>query len=169
VLITKASLGDAPALRARLEALLGRHPPVFTCDYRAERLRRLDGGAELPPQALAGRTVSALCAIARPGGFARTLAGLGAALGELRAYPDHHPYHDGELARLDVELAEAAAAGADEPGGLHPQWVTTEKDAVKLTGRLRHPQGLWVLEMAVTPEPAAQAFFFDFIESGALQ
>ena len=72
---------------------------------------------------------------------------------------------------MDQALEEVVDAGEHEarenadstaPPGL-PLWLTTEKDAVKLRGRLKNPGRLGVLEMAMVPEPDAQAFFFDFI------
>ncbi len=55
ILITKAGLGDADALRKTLAGRWGARAPIFTCDYLPARLLRLDGGAELPASALAGR------------------------------------------------------------------------------------------------------------------
>lgn len=114
----------------------------------------------LPVESLRGRHVGALCGIAAPEGFARTLAGLGAEVTQRRTFPDHHDFTAAELAALDRALAEAPD---DTPDWVAPHWVTTEKDAVKLRGKLRHGDRLWVLEMAVVPEQAARACFFDFI------
>ena len=96
-------------------------------------------------------------AIAQPGGFRKTVEGLGATVGELRAFRDHHSYSAADVALLDSRLADAPAETA--------RWLTTSKDAVKLQGRLEHADRLWVLEMEVVPEPAARAFFFDFLSA----
>jgi len=160
VLITKANLAPAEPLRAWLRERLGLRVPIFTCDYRALGLTRLDGEARLPHAALAGRRVSLVCAIARPEGFARTVEALGARVERLLAYPDHHPYGPAELGTL----AAALQAAPDEP----PAWLTTEKDAVKLAGHLEPARSLWVLEMEARPEPAAEAFFFDFFRECGL-
>jgi tetraacyldisaccharide 4'-kinase len=76
------------------------------------------GGLEL----LRGRRVLLLAGIARPGGFRRTLAGLGAEVAAEALFPDHHRF-----APADVEgaLRAADAARCDLV-------VTTEKDAVRL-------------------------------------
>ena len=64
VIVTKSGLGGPDRATAELEALLGPDVPVFRFGYRPCRLSRLDGGAELPLDALNGLTVSLLCAIA---------------------------------------------------------------------------------------------------------
>jgi tetraacyldisaccharide 4'-kinase len=138
--------------------------PVFTARYEPACLRSLDGAAEQPPDALRGATLRLLCGIAQPRGFARTVEALGARVVTLEAYPDHHPYDDAHLARLVAELIADVEADA----GLRR--LTTEKDAVKLAGRLpdEAARRLWVLEMAVQPDDAARAFFFDFIRRRGL-
>lgn len=72
--------------------------------------------------ALRGRRVLLLAGIARPAGFRRTLAALGAEVGAERLYPDHHRFAPGEL---DGVRRAADAAGCELV-------VTTEKDAVRL-------------------------------------
>ncbi len=172
VLITKANLGDADAVAARLRAL-GVTAPVFRCEYRPTRLLRLDaqpgGGAPalppgtppphaLPLQALAGRRVGLLCGIAQPEAFRATVAALGADVAHVEARPDHHAYPAPDLDRLGRMLADGPRGAAASEG---PDWLTTEKDAVKLRGRLGVPERLWVLNMEAAPEPAARAFFLD--------
>ena len=164
VLISKASLGDAEALRARIRTALGPAVPIFTSDYRPVRLRRLDGGAELAPEALHGVEVRAVCGIAQPDGLRQTLAQLGARVVSLQAHGDHHAYSEADVQALDAALAAAPGAAATQP-----QWITTEKDAVKLAGRIQGAERLWVLEMEVLPDTQAQAFFFDFITTRGLQ
>lgn len=70
---------------------------------------------------LAGRDVVAFAGIGVPDKFFRTLEEIGARLVARRAFPDHHPYQQSELAELDA-LARARNA----------LLVTTEKDAVRL-------------------------------------
>ena len=166
VLISKTAPGAAEALRERIAAALGGALPVFTCDYRPAGLRRLDDGARLPPEALRGRPVRLLCGIAQPEGFERTVEALGARVAGLEAWPDHHAYPPEHLERLAAALADDDLGG--DPAA-EPHWLTTEKDAVKLAGRLRHPERLWVLEMEVLPDAAARAFFLDFIARCTLE
>jgi len=160
VVISKANLGDAEALHQWLAGPGGVKSPIFRCDYVPRRLARLDGGAERPAASLAGEKVSLHCAIAQPEGFRATVETLGATVLLMMALPDHFPHGAERLA--DAEKLQAAQ-------GLAPLWVTTEKDAVKLRGRVAQPERVWVLEMAVVPEPAAETFFFDSLRRLAIQ
>jgi tetraacyldisaccharide 4'-kinase len=69
----------------------------------------------------------AFCGIARPENFATMLAGHGYEPVESMFFPDHHAYDEGDVARLLERAGECTANG----------FVTTEKDAVKLTPVLR--------------------------------
>ena len=160
--------GEAEALAAWLRPRLkGPQVPLFTAAYRPALLRTLDGSATRPPESLAGQPVALLSAIAAPDRFAATLTGLGATLASQHVFPDHHPYGADTLAWLDRALAgtEHPAGGVDLPP---PLWVTTEKDAIKLRGRLTQADRLWVMEMALQPSPEAEAFFFAFISEHAV-
>jgi tetraacyldisaccharide 4'-kinase len=75
----------------------------------------------------AGLRPVAFCAIARPEGFAAMLAEAGCGVVETVAFGDHHRY-----AMADVERVVDVAKGLQASG-----FVTTEKDAVKLTGAMR--------------------------------
>ncbi len=112
------------ALRARVAESTGR-PPVESI-HAVEDV--LDGslGRSFGAAALAGRRVLLLCALARPEGFRRTLASLGAEVAGERVFRDHHAFRDEEL--------EEALRGADEAGC--EAVATTEKDAVRLPHRL---------------------------------
>ena len=65
----------------------------------------------------------AFCGIARPESFAKMLAAQGYEPMDMVIFPDHHAYDDGGVRRL-IERARAVDANG---------FVTTEKDAVKLT------------------------------------
>jgi tetraacyldisaccharide 4'-kinase len=69
----------------------------------------------------------AFCGIARPDGFTRMLAGQGYEAVKTVAFEDHHAYTEADITRL---LHEARAVEANG-------FVTTEKDAVKLTPTMR--------------------------------
>jgi tetraacyldisaccharide 4'-kinase len=95
----------------------------------------LDGDVE---RLLAERPL-AFCAIARPKSFTGMLAAEGCRSVETVAFPDHHAYTDQDIARL---LQQARQRGADG-------FVTTEKDAVKLTPAMReHLEALGPLVVA---------------------
>ena len=79
----------------------------------------------------AGRLMSvrplAFCGIGRPKGFTKMLVAERCSPVETISFPDHHAYTEHDIARL---LQEARQRGADG-------FVTTEKDAVKLTPAMR--------------------------------
>ncbi|MDD5506456.1 MAG: tetraacyldisaccharide 4'-kinase [Candidatus Omnitrophica bacterium] len=78
----------------------------------------------LPPGYFKDKKVGLFCGIADPDSFGDLISGLGAEIVYSRNFRDHHQYKSGELRVL---IAEAGRKGLD---GI----ITTEKDAVKLTG-----------------------------------
>ena len=161
VLITKSNVGDPARIEAQLKSL-GLRVPVFRCSYLPTHLRRLDGKLQHPAEWLAGKNAALLCGIARPEAFRSTVAALGAVVTAMETRPDHHGYPERDIAALSGQIAGGSAGG--DPA---PVWVTTEKDAVKLRGRLtpRAQEALWVLVMEAVPDPDAQAFFLDRIRA----
>lgn len=79
-----------------------------------------------PANDLRGTRVFGFAGIGRPAKFEDTLREIGCEVAGFRAYPDHHPYTEHEVASL---LAEAERLGAMP--------VTTAKDAVRLPGDAR--------------------------------
>jgi tetraacyldisaccharide 4'-kinase len=67
------------------------------------------------------------CGIARPEGFVEMLRAHGARAAQAVFFADHHAFDDDDMSKL---LAAARASGANG-------FVTTEKDAVKLTAEMR--------------------------------
>jgi tetraacyldisaccharide 4'-kinase len=121
--ITRADLVPPEALgalRRRAADATGGEPVVS----RHAVTDVLDGPlrASLGTGALSGRRVALVCALARPDGFRRTVAGLGAQVVAEHVFRDHHRFTPLELERL---LARARAASCDAV-------VTSEKDAVRL-------------------------------------
>ena len=88
----------------------------------------------MPLTQLAGLRVVPFAGIAAPAAFAATLRGLKTS-GDVVAFPDHHWYSRDDLRALD---ARAAAADA---------LVTTEKDWVRLRGRLGAGPPLYVVSV----------------------
>ena len=155
IVLSKANLGPAQHWRERLAALkVG--VPVFTADYLPTGLAPLEGGPAREPGTLAGREVALLCGIAQPEGFRCTVEALGAVCAAELCFGDHVGYAPVDLARVQHFATAQAAAGRPV--------LTTEKDAVKLRGRLAGGGELLVLEMGVRPEPAAEAFFFALMQ-----
>jgi len=75
----------------------------------------------------AGLRPIAFCGLARPEGFASMLAEAGCGIVETVAFQDHHRYN-----MADVERVVEVAKGLNATG-----FVTTEKDAVKLSVAMR--------------------------------
>ncbi|MGC9198034.1 MAG: tetraacyldisaccharide 4'-kinase [Acidobacteriaceae bacterium] len=75
----------------------------------------------------AGLRPVAFCAIARPEGFAAMLQEAGCGIVETVAFPDHHAYSEADVRRV-MEVARRLNGSG---------FVTTEKDAVKLTEAMR--------------------------------
>ena len=89
----------------------------FCARRRPRCLRPLAGGAEAPPEILAGLEVGLVAGIARPAALRETVEALGARVVACRTFPDHHDFR----ARDVNDLSRFAKL-----------WVTTEKDAVKI-------------------------------------
>ena len=111
---------EAAALRPAVAKLMkGKKKPAIWIIRRQLSL----GGGEvgLPSRPLA------FCGIARPGNFFRMLAGQGYEPTATVEFADHHAYGDRDVVRLLREARRHEANG----------FVTTEKDAVKLTPLMR--------------------------------
>jgi tetraacyldisaccharide 4'-kinase len=102
------------------ERRLDRHAPAarrFEARRVPRGLRVLDGGPLEDPGSLAGKEVGLLSGIARPDSLRRSVEALGAQVVAERSFRDHHRYRPGDLAGLAAEASD---------------WITTEKDAIKL-------------------------------------
>jgi tetraacyldisaccharide 4'-kinase len=148
VLLTQEDVEDTllPAgnLREPLSAL-AKAEIVVLREEEADSLRTVVAGLSGPKSAPAiwviRRTLSlgeggdvalptrpfAFCGIARPEGFRTMLAAIGYQPMDTIAFPDHHAYEEADIQRLQERARLVEANG----------FVTTEKDAVKLTPRMR--------------------------------
>jgi tetraacyldisaccharide 4'-kinase len=116
--------------RESLAEVSRRNPsaPIFTARIRPQGLWD-ESGSTLELPALAHRPFVAVCGVAVPESFAAGLAELDLFPEETIVFRDHHRYRARDLARI--------RAAAERTGSA---WlVTTEKDAVKLRGRLALP------------------------------
>ncbi len=93
--------------------------PIFTARHTPFSLRK-GNGRKVDLAELAGRKVLALCGIARPEAFGKTLTSLGAEVFAIVAVPDH--------ASLEYSALRNALSLAQKEDAL---LVVTEKDAVK--------------------------------------
>src|SRR5439155_3492708 len=124
-LLPAGPLREPPAAlgRAGLVVVRGEGPPpaawrgpVVRVRDEAVGLVRQPGGERLPLEALRGRSVTLVAAIARPERFAAFAAALGARSVEERFFRDHHLFSARDLRDAPAEI------------------LTTEKDAVRLPG-----------------------------------
>jgi tetraacyldisaccharide 4'-kinase len=108
---------EAASLRSVVAGLSGdtRVPAIWV--IRRSLSLGEGGDVALPAKPLA------FCGIARPGSFTKMLAAQGYEPMDTVIFPDHHAYDDGDIHRLTERARQVEANG----------FVTTEKDAVKLT------------------------------------
>ncbi|NUN68258.1 MAG: tetraacyldisaccharide 4'-kinase [Bacteroidetes bacterium] len=114
---------DAAAADAVLQ-----HPSLsivserFSAGFVPTGLRNLSGGARQSLEILKGHSAVAVCGIAVPESFRRTLTECGVTVQELIEFPDHHRFTGSDIDRI---LASYRSSSAD-------LLLTTEKDAVRL-------------------------------------
>ncbi|MCM3877714.1 MAG: tetraacyldisaccharide 4'-kinase, partial [Thermoanaerobaculia bacterium] len=138
VVVTKCEQADPAAARA-LANRWAPGAPVYHALTRVLGIRD-DSGEEVRAEDLPGQTLVAVAALARPEAFFATLADLGIAPARVVTFRDHDPYGQFAMGRIEKAAEESGATAV----------VTTEKDAVKLEGRLRLPLFRVAVEMAVT-------------------
>jgi len=138
VVVTKCEQADPAAARA-LANRWAPGAPVYHALTRVLGIRD-DSGEEVRAEDLPGATLVAVAALARPDAFFATLRGLGIAPAGAVTFRDHDPYGQFAMGRIERAAEESGATAV----------VTTEKDAVKLEGRLRLPLFRVAVEMAVT-------------------
>jgi len=149
ILFTRVDRGaPGPEARAALARLAPR-APVFHARIRPTGLRD-DHGAPLASDALATRRSLAVCGVANPAEFAATLAELGITPEQRLDFRDHQRYGRRQLARI--------RGAADRTGA--SLLVTTEKDAVKLAGKV--PLPIVTVRLGVEVEESG---FFGFLAS----
>jgi tetraacyldisaccharide 4'-kinase len=141
---------DGP-LAAADEALLARLAPGarrFAARRAPLRLRPLAGGRGEPPDALAGAALGLLSGLARPASLRRSVEALGARVVAERRFADHHRYRARDLRDLSRDA---------------PLWITTEKDALKITPSWLRGADVRVLSMAFEVDDPET--LLDWIES----
>jgi tetraacyldisaccharide 4'-kinase len=121
IVLREEEMGATAGLVAKLRKG-ARAPVVWMIRRRLSFVFREDGyGGDVPKRPLV------FCGVARPEGFLAMLKAKGVVAAETVLFADHHVYGDGGVERL---IAAAKACRADG-------FVTTEKDAVKLTPGMR--------------------------------
>jgi tetraacyldisaccharide 4'-kinase len=118
--------------------------PVFMSRHRPAGVRALAAPELLPAESLRGRGVGLVSGIGNPDGFAHAAAACGAEIRWRLDFPDHHAYDAADLATI-------ASLCAASPVDLV---LVTEKDAVKLAGRLAGAAAL-VIALEISPDAEA--------------
>ncbi|QJW92979.1 tetraacyldisaccharide 4'-kinase [Frigoriglobus tundricola] len=150
IVLTRCDQVPARDVEAICEWLARRWPstPVATTEHRPVELVG-DGGSTRPTERLTGAPVGAFCGIGNPAAFRKTLEGIGAAVTNFRAFPDHHAY-----SRADVDDLTRWAET------LPPDAViaTTQKDWVKLRLPALAGRPLWAVRIGLTFRSGQDAF-----------
>jgi tetraacyldisaccharide 4'-kinase len=128
VVFTRIERGFPTPEAARTVARLAPGVPVFHAAIRPEGLRD-EAGSPLDAREVARRRCVAACGVAQPARFAAALSALDLPAEETFVFADHHTYTERDLTRI--------RRAADRTGAA--MLVTTEKDAVKLQGRISLP------------------------------
>ena len=140
-------VGDGSAAAPVAAAIAAQHKPVLSAHLRAD---------EVAVQSLRGKRVLAFAGIGDPGRFFRTLRGYGIEVVAERAFPDHHPFSENEIAAL---IAEARRNSL--------MLVTTEKDLVRLRRDREEASG--IVAFPVTLEFDDVALFRKFVANRLFQ
>ncbi len=124
--------------------------PIFHARYRVMAI--VDAkGAQTSVQDLRGAKVCAVAGVADPEHFISLLASLGAQVVDSCLFPDHYHYPDRILPRIEDSTRKADYV------------ITTEKDMVKLAGRVSNLLAL-AIEREVIEHEAFQSFILERIE-----
>jgi tetraacyldisaccharide 4'-kinase len=145
VVLTRSNRGEPPAGAAGEIARLNPDAPVFRASIRAGGLHD-ESGARVDPGFVASRRAVSVCGVANPSEFAATLRDLGVAPEERIELADHQRYGERHVERIRRVADRTGAAFV----------ITTEKDAVKLAGRLG---GLPLLTARLAVEVEESDFF----------
>lgn len=141
---------DGPLPPRDAEAIAQRAPDArrFAARRTPRGLRNLRGGASREPGELDGAEVGMLAGLANPATLRRTLERLGAKVVGERCFSDHHHYRPRDLRGLAAQA---------------PRWITTEKDALKITPEWVRGADVEVLRIDLdVDDPAA---FVDWLDA----
>ncbi|MFQ5799808.1 MAG: tetraacyldisaccharide 4'-kinase, partial [Bacteroidota bacterium] len=101
--------------------------PIFCTRFIVQDVREIATGSSVQPELLKNRSAVAFCGIGNPESFRRKLLELGVQVASFTRFSDHHRYSERDLVLLERDKERAKA-----------DWIlTTQKDAVRLRGRLK--------------------------------
>jgi tetraacyldisaccharide 4'-kinase len=153
IVLTRVQRGGPPPEAAAEIARWNPRAPVFRAAIRAEGLRD-ESGAPVAADVVETRRSISVCGIANPAEFGATLRDLGLSPEERIELPDHERYGERRLRRIRLAAERTGATFV----------LTTEKDSVKLAGRLGLP--LLTVRLAVEVEES-ELFPFLWARVGA--
>ncbi len=138
ILITRVdeAHGGESVRRLLLDAC-GSLPPLVRVGFQAEEFLHVGTGKRLPLDAFRGRSALLFSGIGNAESFRVLVAGLGIAVSEMLAFPDHVHYTPD---MVDSIRTRAKAAGAD-------LLVTTEKDADKVAPLFAPEDDCWAVRL----------------------
>jgi tetraacyldisaccharide 4'-kinase len=137
IVVTKTEQAD-PSRAREIAARYAPGVPVYQAATRVLGIRDAAGLA-VEPEDLPGGTCVAVAGLARPDAFLATLASLKIVPAAFRTFRDHDRYGPAALGRIERAAEESGATAV----------LTTEKDAVKLEGRLALPVYRVAVDMPV--------------------
>ena len=129
--------------------------PVFRSDHCVREMISSDASSRLSPDELRGRKVCAFCGIAKPASFKKLLIEAGADIVSFIAFPDHYAYNHYDLDGLTEKFQTLNA----------DYWITTEKDAMRLTNHSGFLKMIRVLCMEMKMQPSGKSFEKFIVES----
>ncbi|MCH2172382.1 tetraacyldisaccharide 4'-kinase [Myxococcota bacterium] len=131
------------------EAFVQRYAPDlrrFEVRRRPVGFRPLDGGVLEPASSLEGQRVGLLSGLANPASFRATVESLGMMVDVVREFPDHHRYRARDLRDLS---------------GQARFWLTTEKDALKISPSWA--RGVQMRVLIIEAEVEGEQAFLDWL------
>jgi len=137
--ITKARNQRARERAAELVRSANPAIAIWHVDFAPREIRRIADGGTINAPDLDGQPVILVCGLASPKSFEETARRLGCRIAARFFYPDHFSYPDLVIRYLEIQAQKCSARCL----------LTTEKDAVKLRGRIS-PASPWA---AVAIEP----------------
>lgn len=152
IIVTKVRNEDEASVLLNNKNIVGIHY-AFHSSYAPVALKDLATGAERPLNELPGRSILAVCGIADPESFRRTITSIGGHVAELMSFPDHHRYDRRDVASI---LSTRNTIRAEII-------LTTEKDAVKLSAFAGALSGIPLYALVMSVQFHRQAEFEDLI------
>jgi tetraacyldisaccharide 4'-kinase len=123
--------------------------PVYRSRHLPDKIVFPVSGKSYSPEFVASKKLVAFTGLAHPGDFLQMVKSLGAHVVHFEAFPDHHLFSQHEFGNL---VSRKKALGADF-------MLTTEKDWVRIDGRVEVDVDIAVLKIRVELLSDSDTFF----------